>query len=130
VVSTSEVRSLTAIAEENAVEGCVRETFGALLATFQATHAADTSVRAAMRRIARDETRHAVLGWRIASWVEGRVDRGCRARVAAARRDALGDMLAGLGEPSADMVHTLGLPTRTQSLALAHKLQPLISRTV
>jgi hypothetical protein len=124
------VRSLRAVAEENAVEGCVRETYGALLATFQATRAADHSIRATMQQIARDETRHAVLAWRIASWVEHRVDHRSRERIAAARRDAFGYLLAALDEPSAEMVQTLGLPTRTQSLALAQSLLPLISRTV
>ena len=53
------MRELEAIAIENAVEGCVRESFGALLATWQAKTAGDARVRAAMKRIARDETRHA-----------------------------------------------------------------------
>ncbi|HEX7664753.1 MAG TPA: hypothetical protein VF407_09585, partial [Polyangiaceae bacterium] len=41
VAKAEAVRTLEAIALENAVEGCVRETFGALVATWQAAHAAD-----------------------------------------------------------------------------------------
>jgi hypothetical protein len=99
-------------------------------ACLQATRAADNSIRAAMQRIARDERRHAVLAWRIATWVERRVDYRSRARIATVRRDAFGHLLTALDEPSAEMVQTLGLPTRTQSLALAQNLLPLISRTV
>jgi len=58
-------RSLEAIALENAVEGCVRETYGALLATRQALLSRDHGVRAAMMLIARDEPRHASLSWRV-----------------------------------------------------------------
>ncbi|HEY2366099.1 MAG TPA: ferritin-like domain-containing protein, partial [Polyangiaceae bacterium] len=50
-------RSVEAIAIENATEGCVRETFAALVAHWQALHARDPIVRAAYARIARDETR-------------------------------------------------------------------------
>jgi hypothetical protein len=56
-------RSLEELAVENAVEGCVRETYGALTAIWQARTAKDPSVAAAVRRIARDETRHAALSW-------------------------------------------------------------------
>jgi hypothetical protein len=52
-------RTLEAIATENAVEGCVRETYGALVALWQARHARDPVVAAAMAPIAADETRHA-----------------------------------------------------------------------
>ena len=41
VVVARPVRSLPEIAAENEVEGCVRETYAALLATYQAAHARD-----------------------------------------------------------------------------------------
>ncbi len=62
------LRSLEALAVENAVEGCVRETMGALFAMHQAASAADPHVRATMVSIAPDETRHAALGWAVAEW--------------------------------------------------------------
>ena len=58
------IRELFAIALKNAVEGCVRETFGALLGGYQAEHAEDSELRACMRRIAADEARHAALAQR------------------------------------------------------------------
>jgi hypothetical protein len=88
-VAKRELRSLEEVAVENAVEGCVRETFGALTAMFQARAAADPSVRAAMSAIARDESRHAALGWQVAAWAEARLGAAARARVSAARHAAV-----------------------------------------
>ena len=49
-------------------EGCVAETIGAMIATAAATRAEDPVVRAILRRIAADETRHAGLAWRYLRW--------------------------------------------------------------
>jgi hypothetical protein len=62
-------RSLYAFAFENAVEGCVRETWGALLARYQAKHAPDEAMRAAFACIALDERRHAELAWSVHEWL-------------------------------------------------------------
>src|SRR5690606_15396153 len=45
-------RSLLELALENAVEGCVHETFAALMAMHQARHASDPALREAMAAIA------------------------------------------------------------------------------
>jgi hypothetical protein len=52
-MKTVPIRSLEAMAIENAVEGCVRETLGALIATWQAACAKDPVIRSALARIAR-----------------------------------------------------------------------------
>jgi len=62
-------RDARELALENAVEGCVRETWAALLAAHQAEHAADPELRAVMRGIAADEARHAELAWAIDAWL-------------------------------------------------------------
>ena len=54
-VKPGPVRDIEAVARENAVEGCVRETYAALLACRQARAATDPAIRAAMDGIARDE---------------------------------------------------------------------------
>jgi hypothetical protein len=83
-------RSLEAFATENAVEGCVRETYGALVATWQAREAGDPLVRAHMARIAKEETTHAALAWRTDAWARGKLAKDARARVeAASERRAL-----------------------------------------
>jgi hypothetical protein len=104
-------RSLEAIAVENAVEGCVRETYGALVAMFQAEAAKDTAVARHMRRVAADEVRHATLSWQVAGWVAGKLGPRARARVESARRTAAMELLAEIGhEPPAVLVDTVGLP--------------------
>jgi hypothetical protein len=86
--SRSSARSLESIARENAVEGCIHETFGALQLRWQASHARDAADRGLFARIAADETRHAALSWLIAQWAEPLLDARARKRVAAARSRA------------------------------------------
>jgi hypothetical protein len=82
------VRDLESIARENAVEGCVGETYGAALAVWESEHATSVDMREAMRAIAGDELRHAALGWAVAAWAEARLDAEARERVSDARRAA------------------------------------------
>jgi hypothetical protein len=112
-------RALEAIAADNAVEGCVRETFGALVATWQAEHARDPRIRAVMRGIARDETRHAALAWRVARWSASGLDAAARRRVAKARRAAV-DALEQQSDAPVDceFMTLAGMPDRLQARAL------------
>ena len=111
------LRSLAAVAVENAVEGCVRETFGALTASWQAAHARDPHIARTMARIARDETRHAALAWAIARWVEPRLDARARRRIVAARRRAVRTLRrqARAAVP-ATLVRQAGVPPRHPTL--------------
>lgn len=120
------VRSLDAIAEENAREGCVRETFGALVATVQAARALDPVVRTEMEIIARDETEHAALAWDVADWLDGALDDDARARVRRARTEATIDLEASLGRAFASPL--LGLPAPAEATALLHRMQAAMSR--
>lgn len=87
-VGAAAPRSLLAIAIENAVEGCVHETWAALEAHYQALHAPDVGLRAAMRMIADDETRHAQLAWDIDAWCRSRLSSAEYAHVERARETA------------------------------------------
>ncbi len=89
-------RELLAIAVENAVEGCVRETWAALSAAHQARCAGDRRIRAAMVGIALDEQGHAELAWAIDAWLHGRLDAEEWAQVEAARAGAAAQLRAGL----------------------------------
>lgn len=60
--------TLLELAIANAVEGCVLETFGALLAHRQARAATDRRYREAITVIAEEETSHAVLARDIDAW--------------------------------------------------------------
>jgi len=116
----AELRPLEVMATENAVEGCVRETMGALIATAQATASRDPRVREAMRRIARDEQRHAALAWRVAAWADTKLDAGARGRVAAARRRAALGLRAELSTPwPASLRAAAGLPEPDELLRMA-----------
>ncbi len=116
-VGPSRVRPLVEVAIENAIEGCVRETFGALVGAWQGEHA--LVVRGAMKRIARDEARHAALGWRIHDWAMTRLGASERARVTSAMSRAIDELeAASRAEPNVVLARTLGLPNATQALAL------------
>jgi hypothetical protein len=122
-VTSRRVRSLQAIALENAVEGCVHETFGAAVATFQSRRAVERPFRSAMKRIAEDETRHAELAWAVARWLDGRLDPAARARVNRARTRAAESLLRSVSKPQdPTLVAKLGLPTSMEARALATDL--------
>jgi hypothetical protein len=110
-VALLEARSVLAIAVENAVEGTVRETFGAAVALFQAEHAADPDVREAMRVIARDECAHAALSFRVAAHLDPRLDMTEREKVAASKREAIRELFASLAAPNAALARAVGLPS-------------------
>jgi hypothetical protein len=122
-------RSLEEIALENAVEGCVRETFGALLAMWQAEHATDASIAEAMKEIAVDETRHAAFSWAVAGWVDELLDVEARARVAAARDRAFAVLEKEIeAEPHPAVVDRAGMPcSRDQKRLLATMKNELLS---
>jgi hypothetical protein len=115
-------RSLEDVAVENAVEGCARETYGALVATWQARWARDPVVRAHFARVAHDETAHAALAWSIDAWARARLGRPARLRVDEARRRATSALLEEVGEePDPRLTRDFGLPRAgvARRLALA-----------
>jgi hypothetical protein len=120
-------RELVAVAIENAVEGCVRETFGALVATFQAERAVP-ELRPLLRRIARDEARHAELAHDVARWIDRKLTPAERAEVAAARVDALATLAQSVArEPAADVVRVAGMPTSREARVLLDGLARFVS---
>lgn len=118
-VEDRDVRDLFSIALENAIEGCVRETFGALVATYQAERAGDRTIARAMKQIAKDETRHATLAWRVAEWADARITEEQRAEIARARTDAALELRRALEiAEDEDVVRHAGMPTVKAALAL------------
>jgi hypothetical protein len=116
-------RSLAGVAADNAVEGCVRETFGALVATLQARRAADPAVRRALRAIAVDETRHAALSWDLAAWAGARMSVAERRRAAADARRAGERLEHELLVEHPEAVHRLaGMPHPDEARALFRAL--------
>ncbi len=122
-------RTALAIAVENAVEGCVNETWAAVVATVQAREAADPRVRAALRGIARDETRHAALARDVDRFLDGVLTPAERAAVERARAEAVADLAQRLetaAEVPADL-RALGLPSAAAARALFSALRPIFS---
>jgi hypothetical protein len=130
VVRQGPARRLLEIALENAVEGCVRESWGALCAHFQARSARDAGVRAVWQNIACDETEHAQLSRDVAAWLEARLSPEQRLQVAAARTSAIVALRCELDtEMDPTLVSELGLPDRRTALAQLDALaQHLLDR--
>jgi hypothetical protein len=118
-VAATPRRSLAAMAEENAIEGCVREAYGAALVCVQARSAGDPVVRDVMQVIARDEARHAALAFAVDAWVRPQLSRAARRRIDGARDAAVDQLDAHAGRDWTPALGTLaGLPDRTSSRAL------------
>jgi hypothetical protein len=120
----SAVPTLEALATANAVEGCVRETWGAVVATWQARTANDPAIRRAMARIAPDETRHAVLSRAIDRWARRRLDDAAVARLDHARAGAIAELEAHVREGAVpgDLERTAGLPAGATAAALLDQM--------
>jgi hypothetical protein len=72
-----------------------------------------------MKRIARDEARHAALGWRIHDWAMTHLPESDKAGVREAVARAIDELEASCRtEPDATLARTLGLPNAAQALAL------------
>jgi len=115
------IRNLVDVAIENAVEGCVNETFAALMAAHQANAAAYEPLRNALQPIAREEVRHAQLAWDIHAWALSRLTRSERRRIERALRDAADRLVSSsaIAHEDSSTRHTLGLPDADHKRALA-----------
>ncbi len=122
-VGETKERTPFEIALENAVEGCVRETYGALVAHWQARNAGDRAIACIMQAIAEDETRHAALAWDVASWLEPRLSPLERRAVNEARERAKRELRAELErEVDTDLVAIAGMPRAADAVALLDAL--------
>jgi hypothetical protein len=112
-------RPLEEIALHNASEGCVRESFGALIGLWQARRAADSRVRQVMSRVARDELRHAAFSWELDRFARVRLGERVARRLDEARREALTHLAAEVERPvDPTLVRAAGLPARDAHRAL------------
>lgn len=115
------------LARENATEGCVREAYGALVAAFQAAHAADPEVRAAFTRIAREEAAHAELSFAIDAWLASRLSPAERLVIARTKDEAWSSLAVACEEKVApEVARTCGMPTPEEAHELLEALKPAI----
>lgn len=114
--------TLFELALENAREGQVRETYGALVALHQSRHAIDPELRAAFASIAGDEIAHAALSWDLARFFESRLSAEQRALVAAERTRAMRFLrVAATGDYDATD-ERLGMPAPEKGRAMFDEL--------
>jgi len=116
-------RPLPEVARENAIEGCVRETYGALLAHVQARRALDPTIRSRLSGIAEDETRHANLSWAVDGWSRERLSLAARAELGRAVREAIDGLTREIAEPTADLARVAGLPSAHEQARLLDELR-------
>ncbi|MEO0324706.1 MAG: ferritin-like domain-containing protein [Myxococcota bacterium] len=117
------LRELAALALDNATEGCVRETFGALMGHRQALQAADPGLARTMKGIAVDETRHAALSWKIHGWAMERLDAATVEDIERAMKREVSSLRASARRaPAADVADALGLPDAEEAVALVDAL--------
>ncbi|HWB77251.1 MAG TPA: ferritin-like domain-containing protein, partial [Nannocystaceae bacterium] len=123
IVVAQAPRALIDVAIDNAIEGCIRETFGAASAELGARQAGDRTLRRALATIAVDETRHAELSWQLAAWLDAKLGRTQRRTLARARHDAYERMEQELTAARDPAVHRVcGLPEPAQARALYRRI--------
>ncbi|MFP2905744.1 hypothetical protein ACLESD_11945 [Pyxidicoccus sp. 3LFB2] len=130
VVEPFRPRSLEAMALENAREGCVRESLGALMAGWQARTAADAEVREVMTAIAQEELGHSELAWAIDSWAARRLGVAGSARLHEAKEEALRQLERDVeaSHHSEELVVRAGLPSREAARKLLDGLAEVVRR--
>ncbi|HEU0036126.1 MAG TPA: hypothetical protein VFQ53_36185 [Kofleriaceae bacterium] len=117
-------RGVRALALDNAVEGCVRETYGAVVSGYQARAAADPAVRSAMATIARDEARHAELAWQLQRWLAPQLDAADRSAIAHAVAGARAELRAAVSVHEPELA-TLGVPPPAVAHAMLDALEAI-----
>jgi hypothetical protein len=120
VVAPPRHRTLEELAADNAVEGCTREAFGAVVAARQARTATDPTVAAALAVIADEEMGHAELSWAIHDWALAKLDDTAVDEIEKLRRAAAAELAAAdYGTEPVAVRAALGLPDAASGRALA-----------
>lgn len=123
-------RTFYAFARENAIEGCIFETYAALEAHYMCAAAGDASIRSRYVQIARDETRHAELAWDIHVWALTKLAPAQRRRITRGQVRALDGLRAEVQLPKEPALHMdagLPLPRRARALCDAFFAERLLA---
>jgi len=123
-VAPYQQRDFAEFARENAVEGCVRETFGVADALYRSKQAPTAGLRSAFKRIARDEARHAELSWDIDRWARQQMSETQQATVEQQMVAAYEELASQLSTERPDEVQrALGAPSAQHATSMASKLR-------
>ena len=115
-------RGLVDAALDNAVEGCIHETFGAVAASVQARRAEHPSMRRFFEAIARDELEHAALSWDVHDELWPGLGPHARATITEAQVRALAQIEAMPALPESVRAR-VGAPTLDERRALVRVMQ-------
>ena len=116
------LRPLCEIAYDNAREGCTRETFGSLMAMWQAETAEDPAVRAVVERIAWEEARHAALSWKIDAWIRPQLTPEERTTCERIHQESVAMLHEEVSQPvSPALIRYAGYPPPEVAQALLHE---------
>lgn len=123
-VEDFQLRSLFDIALENAIEGCVNETFAAACGLWQQEQAEHEAFRSVIAYVTEDECRHAALSWAIHEWAMPQLTSAEQAHIRQAQTEAV-DALAHnfLREEHPAVRRAVGLPEMTDAARLFQNLR-------
>jgi hypothetical protein len=125
------LRPLYDIALDNAVEGCVNETFAAACGLWQGEHAQLDTFRRVIAHISDEETEHAALSWDIHAWVMPLLSAAEQAQIRAAQAAAVEHLVADFRQEGDPLLQqAFGLPTRQQAARLFAQLKTSVWATV
>jgi hypothetical protein len=115
------LRPLLDVALENVREGCVHETFSAVVSGAQAQRG-PVELQDGLARLAAEEHQHACLAWRVHAWAMEHLDETQRAAVTAEMARGSADLWAGLQGVVPGDIQALGMPDASLLHTLAHAL--------
>lgn len=118
------LRSLYEIALENAVEGCVNETFAAACGLWQSEYAQLDVFRQVIGHITEEEIGHAALSWEIHQWIMSQLSEFQQEQIRVAQADAIGRLASEFKQESNPVLQqAFGLPTKDDAARLFTQLK-------
>ena len=130
-VNSGPLRSLEEIALDNLREGCVGETWGALVGLYQADNAKHQTIRQTMKDIAVDEVGHAALSWEIHHWLYGQLSTEVQKRLDAEMQNSIVKLKTKVAASKRkDYELVAGLPDAAESATLLNQLQQMFEQSV
>ena len=123
-VADFQLRSLFEIALENAIEGCVNETFAAACGLWQEQQAESEVFRQVIGHIAEEEVGHAALSWSIHEWAMPQLTLAQQTHIRQAQAQAVATLAQKFLREETPLVrHAVGLPQQADAAQLFQQLR-------
>lgn len=127
-------RSLLEITIDNAVEGCIFESFSAIKASYQAKHSTNPTFAKIAKAIAEEETQHAILAWDIHTMLMAQLSHTEQRIVKEAQHAAILQLRAQIQREQQIMPlefqRALGYPTNTVIQEFCQQIQCYIEQDI